>query len=153
LSVTILGLPEFDTALAKRADSVRNATRTAVTRAALKVEREGKKRLRTYTHRPGEATNSPPGQPPALVTGQLRRSWKTEGTPRESGSAIQARTGPTAVYSRVQELGGKCGRGHATTLPARPFLGPSLTYLTDNGELQAEFVAAWTAAWTRLTGV
>lgn len=31
-------------------------------------------------------------------------------------------TGPSAVYGRIQQLGGQAGRGHAVTIPARPYL-------------------------------
>jgi phage virion morphogenesis protein len=29
------------------------------------------------------------------------------------------------VYARIHQLGGKAGRGHAVTLPARPYIGIS----------------------------
>jgi len=33
--------------------------------------------------------------------------------------------GSDCVYARVHQLGGKTGRGHAATIPARPYLGVS----------------------------
>jgi phage gpG-like protein len=31
-------------------------------------------------------------------------------------------SGPSIPYSRIQQLGGRTGRGHATYIPARPYL-------------------------------
>jgi phage gpG-like protein len=151
ISVTLLGIPEFNAALTVRADNVRNATRVATHRAGLLLERRTKQKLTTYSHRRGTPTPSPPGHPPAIISGQLRRGIKTEGSAFE-GDVITVRVGPTAVYGRIQELGGRCGRNLATTLPARPYLGPTLRAIKDSGELQAEFVAAWRKSWSSKTG-
>jgi phage virion morphogenesis protein len=32
-------------------------------------------------------------------------------------------TGPYIVYAAIHQFGGKTGRGHAATMPARPFMG------------------------------
>jgi phage gpG-like protein len=39
------------------------------------------------------------------------------------------------VYSRIQELGGRTGRNHATYLPPRPYMRPALNQLIGSGEL------------------
>lgn len=82
-----------------------------------------------YAHPPKTKTNSPPGQPPAIVTGTLRRSVKQE--PISGGQKVgqyrwQTTVGGTAVYARIQELGGWTGKGHNTYLPPRPYLSPAL---------------------------
>ena len=110
----------------------------ATTRGVLLVERLSKLYLRTFTHPRGTPTPSPPGGPPALVTGHLRRSWRT--IPAHAGlrpDTCEASTGPTAVYSRIHELGGdihqvrtRQGRHGLITravtirLPRRPYLKP-----------------------------
>lgn len=82
-----------------------------------------------YTHPAGTKTNSPPGQPPAIITGTLRRSVKQEpisGGRRVSQFRWETTVGGTAVYARIQELGGWTGRHHATYLPRRPYLSAAL---------------------------
>lgn len=91
------------------------------------IERNVKMYLRTFTHPFGTKTPSPPGGPPALVFGNLRRSWRN--TPVHEGRrpwTIEAHGGPTAVQSRIQELGGWTGRNHASHLPKRPYVRPMM---------------------------
>lgn len=96
------------------------------------VERNEKRMLRTSTHPPGTPTPSAPGEPPSLVTGNLRRSWKTTPAVRVSTYRVRGKGGPTAVQSRIQELGGTIwrttSRGHLyrIKLPKRPYLKPAL---------------------------
>lgn len=92
--------------------------------------------LSRYSHPPGTGTPSPPGFPPARVTGQLAISIRTD-PPIQVGSASwKTRVGPTAVYGRIQELGGVTGRNHATRLPPRPYLRPARNRMVANGSLQ-----------------
>lgn len=109
---------------------VERATYPATTEAARVVERTGKRVLRTYTHPEGTPTTSPAGQPPAMVTGNLIRSWHSTSARggRKPGTVV-ARTGPTAEYARIQDLGGEVenafGTGTTVRLPARPYVGPA----------------------------
>lgn len=82
-----------------------------------------------YSHPPKTRTNSPPGQPPAIVSGNLRRSVKQE--PVSGGRPVgnlrwETTVGGTSVYARIQELGGWAGRNHASHLPPRPYLSAAL---------------------------
>lgn len=52
-------------------------------------------------------------------TGRLRGSIGYEASPD------QVVVGSNLVYSRIHQLGGETGRGHAVTLPERPYLGIS----------------------------
>lgn len=122
------------------------ATRAATAKGAHLIEAETKKRLTTSSHSKGTATPSHPGEPPSLVAGQLRRSVRVQGPARVAAATYEARIGPTAVYGRIQELGGVTGRGHATTLPARPYVAPSLEALIASGRLAAAYTEAWAAA-------
>jgi phage gpG-like protein len=117
--------------------------RKGVTAAALKVASKTKTKLTTSTHKKGTPTPSRAGDPPSLVTGTLRRSVKTTPAVPLGAGAWQASVGPTAVYSRIQELGGECGRGHLTRLPARPYLAPTLKEMIDSGELWSAFREGW----------
>lgn len=129
-------------ALIKTADA---GSRRAANNAALKVASRTQRKLTTSTHKKGTPTPSRPGEPPSLVTGTLRRSVKVVPAVPVGGGAWQAQVGPTVVYARIQELGGATGRGGAVRLPARPYLGPSVTELIGSGELWAAFRSGWEA--------
>ncbi|RCG19119.1 hypothetical protein DQ384_38225 [Sphaerisporangium album] len=122
-----------------------DGARAAADVMALASEREIKTTLRTYTHSKGTLTPSPPGSPPALVSGGLRRSVKAR-RPRQTGAARwEAHTAPSIEYSRIQELGGWTGRGHLSYLPPRPYVGPSHIRLMASGELERQARAAFAA--------
>jgi phage gpG-like protein len=101
------------------------ATRKALAKSAHLVERHAKVLLSLSSHPKGTPTPSRPGQPPSLVTGTLKRSVKVRG-PRRTSSGFEAVIGPTAVYGRIQELGGLAGRGLRSRLPARPYMRPAM---------------------------
>jgi hypothetical protein len=103
------------------------------------VERKTKQKLTTSSHSPGTPTPSAPGEPPSLVTGNLRRSIKVTGPESAGPGAWRGEVGPTAIYGRIQELGGETHRG---TLPARPYLKPALD------EAMPEILRAYKAAMT-----
>lgn len=82
-------------------------TSQAIQQSEWLVERQVKRYLNTYTHREGTPTPSPPGGPPALVSGNLRRSWRNiPPHPGRRPFTWEGGGGPTAVYSRIHELGG-----------------------------------------------
>ena len=141
--IRIEGVREAIAALTRIELRLDAATLAATRAAAHQIEAKTKRKLTTYSHARGEATNSPTGQPPALVTGTLRRSVKVTG-PTWTGKGWQAEIGPTAVYSRIQELGGVTG--HDSTLPPRPYLTPAFHELVSSGELGRTFRNAWRAA-------
>jgi phage gpG-like protein len=87
--------------------------------------------LGTTSHDPGTLTPSKPGEPPSLITGQLRRSVIM----RSKGRA-HVQVGATAVYARIQELGGNAGRGGTSHLPARPYLRTAMRKLAVSGEMR-----------------
>lgn len=114
--------------------------------------------LRVKTHGRGEVTPSQPGEPPALVTGTLRRAARVvpalEGQTRAVASCRVA-----AVYARIQEKGGvinakrapflrfqyPAGQWHSVksvTLPARPYMAPTLALLLVTGRLKARAATA-----------
>lgn len=82
--------------------------------------------LTRKTHPPGTPTPSIPPEPPALVTGNLRRSAQDR-MPQRLGRGIwEAALRMTAIYARIQELGGWAGRNHASYLPPRPYIAPAV---------------------------
>lgn len=82
--------------------------------------------LTRKTHPPGTPTPSVAPEPPALVTGNLRRSAQDRAPQRFGRGLWEAALRMTAVYARIQELGGWAGRNHSSHLPARPYLKPAV---------------------------
>lgn len=109
------------------------------------VERNVKMYLRTFTHSRGTPTPSPRGAPPALVSGHLRRTWHT-GHVHEGLRpwTVEVDGGPTAVYSRIQELGGWAGRNHTSHLPKRPYVRPMVK--ASRREIRRIYIEYWTDA-------
>lgn len=140
MQIYFRGIREWDAALDALVVRQFQACRIGADRAALVVATETKKALAQTTHQRGTKTPSRPGNPPSLISGTLRRSVKTIPAVPISETAWKSQVGPTAVYARVQELGGDTG---TTTLPARPYLGPSLARVTDSGALWAAFRSGW----------
>jgi hypothetical protein len=115
-----------------------------------------------YSHAPGTCeTPSPPGQPPALVTGTLRRSVQPV-LAAGGGPVADASVAPHTVYARIQEYGGHiypvrrkflrwfCD-GHAhfakhVYLPPRPYMKPARDDLVANGTFHREAAAAFARA-------
>lgn len=124
--------------------------------------------LRTSTHRRSTVTPSKPGQPPALVTGTLRRSARIVPATSAGSRAVGAVT-VSAVYARIQELGGDIeakrapflrfqypsGKWHTVKkvhLPARPYMKPTRDLLLATGRLQARAAQAIAAVTREAAG-
>lgn len=139
--IILRGVDRFIAAVDEKTMQMRRATAAATAKALHLIERRAKQKLGEKSHRRGTPTPSQPGEPPALITGNLRRSITVTGPEPLTANTWRGQVGPTAVYGRVQELGGPTGRG---VLPARPYLEPSYEELKD--EIKAIFREAWTAA-------
>lgn len=66
------------------------------------------------------ASGSPLAVRSAHLLGSVRETYFSPGV------VSTARVAPTAVYSRIQELGGISGKGHRSKLPPRPYVAPSI---------------------------
>ena len=112
----VFGVHELQAALDDMVTRAQVAAKTIVRRSEVVVEAEAKKQF-TGAHKRGTPTTSAPGSPPDVVTGTLRRSITT--TPvKVSGIVATGSVYPSAVYARIQELGGG-------NLPARPYMSPA----------------------------
>lgn len=125
MATKVEGIPEWGRALDLLMDRVDQVTARATADSALLVEREGMLQLRRSAHPYGTPTPSPRGAPPAWVSGFLSRSWHSTGSHVVGLHRYSAQSGPTAVYSRIQELGGMAGRNHRTYVPYRPYVLPA----------------------------
>lgn len=156
VTAELIGSAEWLAALKRKTAAVGWATNRAAAESARMVERQIKLTLRTYTHPPGTPTPSPPGSPPALVTGDLMRSVKVRGPlPGRNAHVVRFQIGPTIVYSRIQELGGRVrrhNRGHMgpqvegayTRIPARPYVKPSVNAV--RASVRRKFRSWWKEA-------
>jgi len=114
--------------------------------------------LRKSTHPAGQVTSSKPGDPPALVSGTLRRSARIVPA-AASGTRAVSRVRVTAVYARIQDQGGVISakqkpflrfqypngswhRVRSVRLPKRPYMTPTLAVLLASKRLQGRASAA-----------
>lgn len=152
VGMSLEGMDAFMAAVDKIVDAANEGGRRGANNAAQLVASRTKSKLTWTTHKKGEPTESQPGEPPALVTGTLRRSVKVVPAVPLGAGAWQAQVGPTAVYARIQELGGRLGANprhgmwrSPATLPPRPYLAPSVAELVSGGQLWAAFREGWGA--------
>lgn len=136
---------DWEAALVAMGVRMVEATVTAGRESMRLVERNVKFYLRTFSHREGTPTPSPRGGPPALVTGNLIRSWRNQRPhPGLDPFTFVTQGGPTAVYARIQELSGQAGRGLVVHIPARPYVRPML--LASRRGIRRIHLDAWTRA-------
>ena len=55
----------------------------------------------------------------------LRQSGRLAGSFSYTADTTQMEMGTSLVYAAIHHFGGQTGRGHASTIPARPYLGMS----------------------------
>ena len=145
-SITVTGVAELTRALQAMAARVEAATPVAVKAAGDLLKAKAQTELSRTSHAPGTPTPSVAPQPPSKITGHLHDTWDVLG-PTAIGAAIwHEEIGPTAVYARIQELGGDTGRGHATTLPARPYLRPAFEAWMRDPATREVFAKGWARA-------
>jgi len=126
---SVFGVHELQSALDDMVTRAQVAAKTIVTRAEIVVTNESQHQLEKYGHKAGTPTPSPPGDVPASITGDLRRSMKM--TPvRVSGIVATGSVYPSMVYARIQELGGD---STAPNWPVRPKGSPKGTKGIANG--------------------
>jgi hypothetical protein len=145
VSVNVQGADQLSAALDRMAMRVRSATRAGAKEGIRLVQRRAFVQLSRYSHPPNTPTPSPPGEPPARISGHLRGGLSPTG-PYPTGAGFAGKLGPTAVYARIQELGGQTGRGHSVTLPPRPYMQPTHRQVIADGSLRRAFVGAWRRA-------
>lgn len=120
--------------------------------------------LSLSSHPPGTPTPSRPGQPPSLITGELRRSVILLPPGEIAAYTWSCFAGPTAVYARVQEFGatihpGSSGylanratgqffvtpRSHRgyVEIPARPYVRAAVLMLRTSGLAAKAAATGW----------
>jgi hypothetical protein len=126
VSYQVDGTREWGAKLEELVLRLADATYTATRDGLHTIEAAEKTLLSLFSHPPGTPTPSPPGSPVGLITGHLRRGVNVDGPWQLSLFEVEGSVGPTAVYARIQELGGFTGKGHTTYLPPRPYHQPTI---------------------------
>lgn len=140
----IRGAAQFQAALASRIVEARAVTDLAVKAAAEELRKDVVDKLMLKEHPPHTPTPSAPGEPPAMISGGLKASVIATPSTAVGPYRFEAKVGPTAVYSRIQELGGTAGRG--AKLPPRPYLKPAVE------GAKSKIAAIFKAMWSGLGG-
>lgn len=108
------------------------------------IESATKTLLSLRPHPKGTPTPSSPGTPPGLISGHLMRSVHVDGPWQVSMTRVEGSVGPTAVYARIQELGGWSGPRHRTYLPPRPYFDPTVRAMEP--QIRQNYVDRWARA-------
>lgn len=139
--IEVTGLAELRAKLTALPGKLDAATREAAVGGAKLMEVETQRLLGLRSHSRGTPTPSPPGAPPARISGDLRGSVQS-GPPEGGAGTYRVSVQSGLAYSWVQEYGGRVGRG--SVLPARPYVKPG----RDNVALAAIRLAGeiWMAA-------
>lgn len=155
-----MDVSELGTFLGRLEDAVRSRAAAAASDAMAVTFRDElvNVTLRTSSHAEGTVTPAKPGEPPSLVTGTLRRSAHVVNASAGSEQAT-ADVKMGTVYARIQEKGGvikakrapylrfeyPAGQWHRVkqvTIPARPYMAPTLFRLKMYGGLNRAGVRA-----------
>lgn len=147
-----------DALRAIRAKASSRAPEAACRAVGQAAETAVKVTLTSFTHPEGTPTPSRPGQPPALVSGDLRRSCRRT-PPRYMGPGYyECAVGSMLIYAPVHEFGPVTIRaknfpqlgnpkvgffGPQVTIPRRPFMAPTVERLVASGMLRRAAEDAW----------
>jgi phage gpG-like protein len=143
---------------AKRQRAATDAPLAAVRALSQAGETAVKVTLTSSSHTAGTTTPSDPGQPPSLITGNLRRSVHRT-TARVTGPGMaRCALGAMAKYAAVHEFGPvtiharnfpqlgnpKVGFfGREVTIPKRPYVVPAMKLYQQSGMARQVCEAAW----------
>lgn len=100
-----------------------------------------KRRIESGGPAPDGAPWAPPKRPDPRrrntlrVTGQLRDSIRYQMIGDDTVAI-----GTNKIYAAIHQLGGQAGRGHAATIPARPYLGFSTADIEEINKIISEWV-------------
>jgi phage gpG-like protein len=109
------------------------------TAAAEAVQVVVQRKLTEKEHEKDTPTPSRPGEPPAKITGDLTASMEVH--PELGAEGLEAELRSDLIYSAIHEFGGDAGRGHASHLPARPYLQPAADESHDL--IAAAYLSRW----------
>jgi phage gpG-like protein len=135
--VIIRNLSQVMAGMDKLEQNMESAAEYAIAMAGLAVERQAKINANTGTHKRGEGHIPGTGPGPNVVTGNLRRSIRTD--VRYGFGNYIAIVGAYAEYARAVELGSSRWKSGVKY----PYLGPAADTLRKNGVLNRTFTQAF----------
>jgi phage gpG-like protein len=141
ITATVSGVPEAIGALMDMVAKARIDTPRQINDSLRVVARQQRTLLSLGEHPRGTKTGSPPGSPPWKISGNLMDSVRVWRATPDGLDRWEGWVGPTAVYARIQELGGDTGREHRTHLPPRPSLYPAWRIVQPT--VRPAFKATW----------
>lgn len=148
--MAVSGVRETEAALARLKQRVRGATPDVIDKVLEQGKRHAQVLLSAGQHVRGTPTGSTPGSPPWRIGGHLRDAWRLDRAKPLGADRWSGQVGPTARYSRIQELGGVTGRGHHTRLPPRPYFKPAWAIVRPS--VGRTFARAWADATREALG-
>lgn len=146
---------------------VRALAETEAPLAAVRALSQGgetavKVKLTSSTHSAGTPTPSAPGEPPSLVSGDLRRNAKRSPAVATVPGCATCALGFTLVYAAVHEFGPVTITSHGSyplrnratgqvfgrqvTIPRRPYVAPAIAEYIASGMASRVAADAWAAA-------
>ena len=138
------GVEETKAAFARMVEGAAVAAPKTIDLVLTKYARQVRVQLSMGQHARGTKTGSVAPAPPWRITGHLSQSVKTSRARKITAYSWSGEAGPTAIYSRIQELGGSTGWQHRTRLPARPYAAPAWRIVKSS--VTPSFKRAWTAS-------
>ncbi|WP_302616415.1 phage virion morphogenesis protein [uncultured Desulfovibrio sp.] len=92
-----------------------------------------------------EGPDGKPWQPSKRAAAESGKTLTNTAELRKSigyaATASKVMVGSKAGYARIHQMGGKAGKGHKLTVPARPYLGVSKEDMEEVKAILAEFLA------------
>lgn len=92
-----------------------------------------------------EGPDGKPWQPSKRAAAESGKTLTNTARLRKSidyaATASMVMVGSNVVYARIHQMGGKAGKGHKLTVPARPYLGVSKEDMEEVKAILAEFLA------------
>lgn len=131
------GIREAQASLAKQQRKIDFAMHGVIKLMSLEVVRTAKDSMR-QAHQPNTPTPAIKGNPPAVITGNLKRSIKYN-TARVGFGSYIAQVGPTMIYGRRVELPEPAGFNY-------PYMATAARVLQQNGRLRQIYLQGVTAA-------
>jgi hypothetical protein len=137
-AIVIKNLPQVLSSLDSFELKIEKAGQTALTQAALALERQAKLNANTGTHPRGQGHIPGTGPGPNKVTGTLQRSISTE--VRYGFGSYVATVGPSVEYARAVELGSSRWKSGVRY----PFLSTAVGYMVSSGNINRVFTLNFT---------
>jgi hypothetical protein len=142
----LLDIDRFEAAITDWGEQTRIENSLAAVDCAEFIKELVQLKLMEFPHPPGTETDAPPYKGPVgFISGHLHDSVSVTVMPIAGFTKV----GVSAVYARIQELGGWAGTDHMSYMPPRPYFRPVVMEIETAGEGQHIFYQHWRDAMMR----